>query len=154
MLIFKALHILSMVIMITINNGGEFSYAFAIWRRDVRGLATLHRMELQSRTGFVGLGALLAGIGFGLLAAATGGLDFFAGWLIAAYVLVAAFFGNIALSARDLLGLAEKAIEADEGKRPTEEVARDMASSSAVRFFLVNAAIFAAIILDMVLKPF
>ena len=48
MLIFKALHILSMVIMITIFSGGEFSYAFAIWRRDVRGLATLHRMELPS----------------------------------------------------------------------------------------------------------
>jgi hypothetical protein len=101
MLIFKTLHILSMVTMITIFSGGEFSYSFAIWRRDVRALASFHRMEKQSRSGVVGLLALVAGVAFGLLTAATGGLDFFDGWLLVAYVLVAAFFVNVALSARN-----------------------------------------------------
>jgi len=156
MLIFKALHILSMITMITIFSGGEFSYAFAIWRRDVRALASLHRMEKQSRSGIVGLVALLAGIAFGLLTAATGGLDFFEGWLIAAYVLVAVFFVNVALSARTLIRLGDESMEADAGQRPVEEVVRDMVASRgrAVLFFAVNVAIFAAIILDMVLKPF
>lgn len=40
----------------------------------------------------VGSALFLVGIGFGLLAVATGGIDFLAGWLIAAYVLVAAPF--------------------------------------------------------------
>jgi hypothetical protein len=154
MLIFKTLHILSMVTMITIFSGGEFSYAFAIWRRDVRALASFHRMEKQSRSGVVGLLALVAGVAFGLLTAATGGLDFFDGWLLVAYVLVAAFFVNVALSARKLIGLGDSAVEADAGRRPVEEVVRDMAASGAVRFFVVNATIFAAIIVDMVLKPF
>jgi len=50
--------------------------------------------------------------------------------------------------------LCDKAIEAEAGRRPVEDVVRDMAASSAVFFFPVNAAIFAAIIVDMVLKPF
>ena len=54
-----------------------------------------------------------------------------------------------------MLRLARKAVEADAGKRATEEVVRDMAATRAAWFFFpVNIAIFAAIILDMVLKPF
>jgi uncharacterized membrane protein len=154
MLIFKALHILSMVAMITIFSGGEFFFAFAVWRRDVRALATLIRLEKQSRAPIFGIVALIAGIVFGLLTAATGGMDFFKGWLIAAYVLVAVFLINANTLGMKLIRLADKAVEADEGKRPAEEVVRDMAASRAGLFFLVNAAIFAAIIVDMVLKPF
>jgi hypothetical protein len=154
--IYKALHILSMFTMVTVFSGGEFSYAFAIWRRDVRALASIHRMEKHSRTGIVGLAALLAGIIFGLLTAATGGLDFFEGWLIAAYVLIAAFFVNVAFFARTLIRLGDEAMEADAGQRPVEEVTGEMAASRgrAVLFFAINVAIFAAIIVDMVLKPF
>jgi len=154
MLIFKVMHILSMVTMITIFSGGEFFYAFAIWRRDVRALATIHRLEKQSRAPIVGIAALFAGVVFGLLTAATGGMDFFQGWLIAAYVLVAVFLINANTLGLRLIKLADKAIEADEGKRPAEEVVRDMAASKAGLFFILNAAIFAAIIVDMVLKPF
>lgn len=85
-----------MFTMVTIFVGGEVLVAFAIWRRDVHGRATLERLETQSRLPHVGLGALVVGIAFGLLTAATGGFDVFTGWLIAAYVLVALFFVNIA----------------------------------------------------------
>jgi hypothetical protein len=153
-LIFKALHILSMFTMVTIFIGGEVLVAFAIWRRDVSALATLERLETQSRLPYVGLGALFAGIAFGLLTAATGGLDFFKGWLIAAYVLVALFFVNIAVLGRGVVRLMEEAVEADAGQRSVEDVARDMAASREFLFLAVNVAIFAAIILDMVLKPF
>jgi membrane protein required for beta-lactamase induction len=154
MLIFKTLHILSMVAMITIFTGGELFYAFAVWRRDVRALATIHRMEKQSRAPIFGIVALFAGIVFGLLTAATGGMDFFKGWLIAAYVLVAVFLINANTIGLKLIRLGDRAIEADEGKRPAEEVAREMAASRAGLFFVLNAVIFAAIIVDMVLKPF
>jgi uncharacterized membrane protein len=154
MLIFKLLHILSMVVMITVFSGGELFYAFAVRRRDVHALATIHRMEKQSRAPIFGIAALLAGVIFGLLAVATGGLDFFEGWLIAAYLLVALFLVNANTLGLKLIRLGDRAIEADEGKRPAEEVVREMAATPAVLFFLVNVVIFALIIADMVLKPF
>ena len=86
--IFKALHILSMIAMVTIEIGSEFLYAFAISRRDVRGLATVHRLLEQARAGPASIAALVSGVVFGLLTAATGGFDFLDGWLIAAYVLL------------------------------------------------------------------
>ncbi len=94
MLIFKALHILSMFTMVAIFLGGEFFYTAAYWRRDVHALAWVHRTGVQTRVPIVGLAALLVGVVFGLLTAATGGFDFFKGWLIAAYVLVVAFLLN------------------------------------------------------------
>jgi uncharacterized membrane protein len=153
--IFKALHILSMFTMVTLFSGGELYYAFAIQTRNVRGLAWLHRTEIRYRLSFVALGALIAGVIFGLLTAVTGGFDVLDGWLIAAYLLVALFFVNSVIFARAVLKLAEEAIEADEGQRPVEEVVGKMAAGNSARILLVvNATIFGAIILDMVLKPF
>jgi uncharacterized membrane protein len=155
MLLFKLLHILSMFGMVTIFLGGEFFYTVAYWRRDVRALAWVHRAEVQTRVPIVGLAALVLSVVFGLLTAATGGLDFFKGWLIAAYVLVAAFLVNSAILVERMLRLARKAVDAEAGKRTTEEVVREMdASRTAWFFYPVNIAIFVLIILDMVLKPF
>ena len=154
MLIFKVLHILSMFTMVTVFLGGEFFYAYAVWRRDVRALASIQRIERQSGAGIVGTVVFFAGLAFGLLAALTGGFDVLDGWLIAAYVLVAAFLTNVALSVEKLLELGDRAVEADAGQRPAEEVVRDMGASPAVRFFAVNAVLFTAIIVDMVVKPF
>jgi len=154
MLVFTVLHILSMFTMVTLFVGGAFYYAYAVWRRDVRALASFHRIERESRVGIVGLVALLAGLVFGILAALTGEIDVLDGWLIAAYVLVAAFVANVAVSVKTLEELGDKAVEADAGRRPVEEVVADMASSPATRYFVVNVALFAAIIVDMVLKPF
>jgi hypothetical protein len=85
-------------------------------------------------------------------------LDFFAGWLIAAYVLVVALLAisGLPVVQKGLLGLVDKATEAEAGQRSMEEVVRDMAALR-FSFGLVVAAnwvLFAAIIADMVLKPF
>ena len=154
MLIFKALHILSMFTMVTIFIGGEFFYSYAVWRRDVRSLAWVQRTMVRTRIPIFAILILLAGVVFGLLTAATGGFDFLDRWLIAAYLLVVAFFVNSIVLGDRLLRVARRAVEADDGKRPVEEVARDMAHRGTTIFFPINVAIFAAIILDMVLKPF
>jgi hypothetical protein len=49
----------------------------------------------------------------------------------------------------------EPVFEAEKGERPAEEVIRELRANRVVLLFLpVNVAIFAAVILDMVLKPF
>ena len=155
MLIFKALHILSMFSVVTMEIGAEFLYAFAISRRDVRALATVHRILEQARLGPISIAIFISGVVFGLLTALTGGFDFLAGWLIAAYVLVAVIFvGGSRLWPKILLPLGAKAVEAESGQRPVEDVVRDMVASRAIRWFVVMSTIFVLIVLDMVLKPF
>jgi hypothetical protein len=160
MLIFKALHILSMFAAVTLLVGEHLFYAAAVWRRDVRALAAIRRLSIRpfylaEGAPVVAVGLLLAGVVFGLLTALTGGLDLLAGWLIAAYVLMAAILvlgGSPWV--RRLARLGDEAIEAEAGGRPVEEVVQAMAGSHAGLLFVIAAAIFAAIILDMVLKPF
>ena len=153
MLIFKALHILSMFTMVAVFIGGEMFYAIAIRGRDVHALAWLHR--IRRPIGAVAFAAMAAGIVFGLLTAATGGMDFLEGWLLVAYLLLGVFVLNGAVNERPTSRLAERAVEAEAGLRPVDEVVRDMASDRrAMLLFVINATIFAAIILDMVLKPF
>ena len=154
MLIFKVLHILSMFTMVTAFSGGQVFYAVAIWQRDVRALAWVHRSVRRSRVPFVGLGFLFAGVVFGLLTAATGGVDFFKGWLIAAYLLVAGFLVISTLLGERVVRLADRAVEADAAKLPTEEVFRDTAAGQGVLLLAVDVAFFVAIIVDMVVKPF
>jgi hypothetical protein len=155
MLIFKALHILSMFSVVAMEIGAEFLFAFAIARRDVRGLATVHRILEQARLGPISIAVFLSGIVFGLLTALTGVFDILAGWLIAAYVLVAIIFvGGSRLWPKVLLPLGDKAVEAEAGQRPVDDVVREMAASHAVWWHVAMATIFVLIILDMVLKPF
>jgi hypothetical protein len=154
MLIFKALHILSMFAMVTMEIGSEFLYAFAISRRDVHGLAMIHRILEQAHLGPFSVVALVSGVVFGLLTAATGGFDFIDGWLIAAYVLVALFLVTASLYLRGALKLGREAVEAVAGQRPVEEVIRTMVGSRALAWFAIDLAIVAAIIADMVFKPF
>ncbi len=153
MLIWKTLHILSMVTMVTAFIGAEVFYAAAMRKRDVTALAFVHRTVERTGLGFVALGGLVAGVVFGVLTALTGGFDLVAGWLIVAYVLVGAFLVNAALIGARVVHIAKEAVEADEGKRPAEEVIGAMASSRAVFLVVVNAIIFLAVIADMALKP-
>lgn len=152
--IFKTLHILSMFTMVTIEIGAEFLYAFAISRRDVRALATVHRLLEQARAGLVSVVALVSGVVFGLLTAATGGFALLDGWLITAYVLVALFLVTTTLYLRGALQLGKAAVEADEGRRSVEGLIGDLVASRALVWFAVDLAIVVAIIADMVLKPF
>lgn len=155
MLIFKLLHILLMFAAVTLTMGDALFIANAIRRRDVRALASYQRV-VGARP-VIGASIFLAGIAFGLLTVATGGLDFFAGWLIAAYVLVVVLLAfQAAPPIQKMVKLAREAVEAEEGRGSTEEVVRGM---DAIRGWFpvvvgVNAVLFTAIIADMVLKPF
>jgi uncharacterized membrane protein len=155
-LIFKALHVLSMFAAIAFLVAESTLFATAIWRGDVRALAAMRR--LAGRRPVVGALLLLIGIGFGVLTVATGGFDFFAGWLLAAYVLVVATVGINVLPVvqKGFLGLSDMAAEAEAGRIAAAEVAEKMRGFRG-RFAAIVAANmvgFAAIILDMVLKPF
>jgi hypothetical protein len=154
--ILKALHILSMFAAVTFLVSESIFASVAIWRGDVRALAALRRYT-GSRP-VVGASLFLVGIAFGLLTVATGGFDFLAGWLIAAYVLVVVLLAISALPVvqKGLRGLTDKALEAEAGQRPIEEVVRDMAvlRGSIAAVVATNVVLFAALILDMVLKPF
>ena len=155
MLIFKALHILSMFAAVTTLVGTEMFIAIAIWRRDVPGLATIFRMTRRPSPTNIGILFLLAGIVFGLLAAATGRFDFLAGWLLAAYVLVAVLIiVSVSPQKQRVRQVAEAAADAAEGRRSVEEVAALMATVPVTAYVALNILIFAAIIADMVLKPF
>jgi hypothetical protein len=156
MIVFKVLHILSMFIAVTFLVGESTAMAITIWRGDVRALAGIRR--LVGRRPVVSSLIFLLGLGFGLLTVATGGLDFFSGWLIAAYVMIVALFAisGLPVVQKGFLGVVDKATEADAGQRPMEDAAREMAALR--RSFAVvvaaNWVLFGAIIADMVLKPF
>ena len=154
MLVWKTLHVLSMVTMVTVFIGAEIFYAVAIWRRDVHALAFIQRTVEATGAGIIGLLGILAGIVFGLITAATGGFDYTAGWLIAAYLLVAAFFVNAALIGQKVVEAGKAAMEADEGRRPAEEVLAGLGANRGVILVGINALIFATVIVDMVTKPF
>ncbi len=154
MVLWKTLHVLSMVTMVTVFIGAEIFYASAIRRRDMRALAWIQRTVEGAGAGWIGMGALAAGIGFGLLTAATGGFDFTAGWLIVAYVLVAAFLVNAALIGSKIVATAKQAMEAEASERPLEEVTGSLSANSGLLFVGINVVLFAAIIIDMVTRPF
>jgi hypothetical protein len=104
----------------------------------------------------VGAAFLVAGIVFGLLAALTGGFDLLTGWLLAAYVLILALFAvNGSPWVQRLPQLGLEAMEAEAGQRPVDDVLRAMAGTRTAVLVAValNVALFAAIILDMVVKP-
>jgi uncharacterized membrane protein len=152
--IFKALHILSMTAMVTNEIGSEFLYAFAISRRDARGLGTVHRLLEQARAGPASIAAFALGVVFGLLTAATGGFDFLDGWLIAAYVLVIVLLITVNVFLPTALRFGRAAVETEEGQGASEDLVRDMAANRAVLWFAIDVAAVATLVVDMVLKPF
>jgi uncharacterized membrane protein len=154
MLIWKALHVLSMFTMVAVFIGAEIFYAAAMWRRDAHMLAWIQRTVERAFLGWVGLGGILLGIVFGLLTAAAGGFDFVAGWLVAAYVLVVLFFVNSALYGARVVHVGQAAMKAEDEGQPLEEIASSLNRADGLIVVAVNATIFALIILDMVLKPF
>jgi hypothetical protein len=153
MLTWKTLHVLSMITMTTLFIGAEIFYASAIWRRDVRALAFVHRTVERTGLGIAALLAMIAGVVFGLVTAATGGFDFVAPWLIVAYLLVAVFFVNAAIIGKRVVDVAKDAVKAEDGAHPAEDVVDDMANSRAVFLVAFNAVLFVVIVADMILKP-
>jgi uncharacterized membrane protein len=154
-LIFKTLHILAMFSSVTVFLGQGLFIARAVQRRDVRALAATYTLAGKRVLTGIGVGLLLLGVVFGLLTAATAGFDFLKGWLIVAYLLAAAIiaFNNLPI-VRRIFALAERAVEADAGRQPAQDVARDMATTPTLAWLLVNVALYVAVIADMVWKPF
>src|SRR6266704_802584 len=113
-----------MFMMVAVGVGGYSLYALAAIHR------TLARGRLVANVSAL---ALLAGVVFGLLTALTAGFDFLAGWLINAYVLVAAFAIYADWFGRRLARLGDAAVDAEDGRRPSDEVMREVAASRAVR---------------------
>lgn len=154
MLIWKALHIVSMFTMVAGFIGVEVFYAAAMRSRDVHKVAWVQRTLEKTGFGPLALIALVAGIVFGLLTAATGGFDLAGNWLIVAYVLVGLFLVNAVLVGKPVVDAGKAAIEAEEGHRSADEVLATLPVNRAVFLLLANGVIFVAIILDMTLKPF
>ena len=155
--VLKALHLISMFAAVTLLIGDGLFILIAIWRRDVRALAALHR--LAPGFGLTGAGAasLLTGIVLGLVLAAVGHLNFLAGWLIAAYVMVAAILlVNVSPFVQRLRPLAREAVATEAGKSSVEEVIRGMSDLRGGLFVAmsITVVLFVAIIADMVVKPF
>jgi uncharacterized membrane protein len=154
MLVWKALHVISMFTMVAGFIGVEVFYAAAIRRRDVRATAFVQRTLEKTGFGPLAFIALLAGIVFGLLAAANGGFDFTAGWLVGAYVLLGVFLVNAVIAGDPVVKAGKASIEADEGRASVEEVAASLPVGRATYLVVANGVTFAAIVLLMVLKPF
>jgi uncharacterized membrane protein len=152
MLIWKTLHILSMVTMVTAFIGAEIFYAAAIRRRDVHALAFVQRTLERYGIGLIALGGLALGVVFGLLTAASGGFDFVAPWLIVAYVLVAVFLVNAFAMGERVVTAGKAAMEAETGTGTAAEITDSLVNRS-TGLVLINVTLFAVIIADMVLKP-
>jgi uncharacterized membrane protein len=154
MLAWKALHVVSMFVMVAGFIGVEVFYAAAMRRRDVRATAFVQRALEKTGFGVLAMIALLAGIVFGVLTAATGGFDFTAGWLLVTYALLAVFLVNAVVAGQPVVEAGKAAIEAEEGRASVDEVAESLPVGRATYLVLANSVIFIAIVLLMVLKPF
>ena len=154
MLIWKALHVVSMFTMVAGFIGVEVFYAAAIRRREVAAVAFVRQSLGNTGFGPLAFIALLAGIIFGVLTAATGGFDLVGGWLLAAYALLVIFLVNAIGVGEKVVRAGKAAIGAVEGRASAVEVEASLPVGRATFLVIANAVLFAAIVLDMVLKPF
>jgi uncharacterized membrane protein len=151
MLFFKFLHIASMFAAVTLIFGSIVFLDLVGRRRD---LAAYRRLDaIVQRTDNVGVVLFLAGIVFGVLTALAGGFDLTAGWLLLAYVLVAALFAEGFLFTIPRYGrIREAANQADE-VRAALEVDQLLRSPHHAVLVTVTGLLWVAVIFVMVLKP-
>ena len=150
--IFKALHILSMIAMVTIEiawSSSTRSPSRGVTSAGSRPCIGSSNRRAPARRG---IAALVSGVVFGLLTAATGGFDFLDGWLIAAYVLLIVLIVTTTVFLRPALRLGRAAVEAEEGHGASEDVVREMAAHRTVLWFAIDVVVVVAFVVDMVLK--
>jgi uncharacterized membrane protein len=150
MQVWTFLHIVAMFATVSLVLGGEVFALEAGRRRDVGALRAYFRLaEGLERMSTV---ALIAGIVFGIVAAVVGGLNLLQGWLVLAYVLVAAGFVT-GIATAPAFGRIKSAVESNVGDEPSPELDRILGSPLPFALVGLSAAFLMAIIWVMVTKP-
>lgn len=151
MLTFKFLHIVAMFGAVTLIVGTSVLLDLVGRTRDVLSYRRLD--AIVQRTDMVAIGLFVAGVVFGLAAAATGGFDLLASWLILAYAVVAGLLiEGFVLTIPSYNRVREAAHLADQ-EAAASEVDR-LLRSPRHRFALVlMVSLWLAAIFVMVFKP-
>jgi hypothetical protein len=147
----KVLHVVSMFAAVTLLVGGSLYFDVIVRKRDAQLLARFGSLAMGPLTN-VGVGLIVAGLVFGLVTAIVGDFDLTETWLVIAYVIAVLLFILGPIEGR----LAARAIEAAEasGGRWTDELAKVAEDPRRSALSWASTALYVAIIVDMVAKPF
>ena len=146
MLVWKTLHILSMFFGVSLLFAYEVVFHRAAHRGNREAIAAL--AQQRALVDNVGIGAVMAGLVFGLLTAWTGGFDLTAPWLIIAYVLVLLI---IVVGAGPETAYAKRLAAAVAGGPEEFEAAR---RDGRRNLAWLSGLLYGLVIVDMVVKPF
>jgi hypothetical protein len=150
-LVWKFLHIVSMFAAVTLLFALDIIFFRVAESGDVRAMRRIGRSSQRVVT--IGVITFFVAVGFGFATAITGDLDLTAPWLLIAYGLVAViiFLGGAIES--PYLSRIGKAAEDSPEDAPSPELAALLASPLR-HLTYVSALLYAAVIFDMVVKPF
>jgi hypothetical protein len=149
-LLFKFLHIATMFSAVTALVGTSLIFELALHRGDVPSIRSV--WKLVSPTESVGVILVIGGIVFGLLTALTLGLDFFAPWLLIAYVLTVILFILGPIESR-MYGRIFALADASQTDEPGPELRAAIADPRVRWLTIVSILLYVAIIFVMVVKP-
>jgi uncharacterized membrane protein len=146
MLLFKLLHVMSMLGVVTLWVGAWVVWDLVARSGDRDSVRRVHRVSQV--TGQIGFLFLIVGVLAGFATALTGGFNLTAGWLLIAYALLLS----------DLLTLRLFGINVERVRQATRDETADLQRVASSR--LANATLeavvgfWALLVADMVVKPF
>jgi hypothetical protein len=143
----KFLHVAAMFAAVTLFVGGDVYFLRVASAGDPGATARLGQ-AIRRRGPLTGP-ILEIGVAFGIVTALLGGLDFLAPWLVGAYVIVIALTVLAFRVAAPAFTTILHAAETGDGTA----VATALTATSYRLVALVNAALYAAVIFLMVVKP-
>jgi hypothetical protein len=150
--IFKFLHIASMFTAVAISFGPAVLLRFSARGGNVRSIQGVAETTVRLAR-FIGP-VFVLGVVFGLITAFLGGFNFLAPWLLIAYVLFVAGVIVGAGGEGPYTARVAAAAAANPGDTPGPELTAVLSSPRAGQLFWLFALLVAAIIFDMVIKPF
>lgn len=151
-LAFKFLHVVSMFFFVAMAVSGEVVLRRIAASRDVRTIRTVVP-RIRVLTGPVATAFLVAGLGFGVLAALTGQINLLAPWLLLAY---AAFVAAMAVGfgvTDPWVGRLERAAIASGDATPSDELITVIDDPMPRYGTWVLMALVAILVFIMVVKP-
>ncbi len=152
MIILKFLHIAVMFTAVTVSLGPELVLRSIGRSGDVRSIRSGY--SIAERIGKAIPPLFFTGLIFGLLTAWSGSFNFFAPWLLIAYVLfVLATIAGAALAAPHIAHVAALARESPD-EAPSTELTTALASNRGDVLFAIDSLLIVAFLFDMVIKPF